>query len=297
MHARRGADGRLQAAARDRQPRRSTSSAETPLIDIVARRHGRQHLNAAIKESLPDHHAAASPTSRARQPVLQPAGRNERGDGASVASAGRQQPLQQPADRRRGQQRPLRPGGRRRHARRHGRDAADQPRRDPGDPARRLAVRRPAGRLHRAAASTPSRRAAPNALQRHGVLLRPQPGLGRARASDRHEDSASSRTSRAAAASAARSCRTRRSSSATSDCEPQEHPVGLLGQRLAGSSSATSARDRSGHRHPENAVRLRSPGGPRRVHRRRPTTTSSSSAATSTCPRNQLTVRHNYSTR
>ena len=82
-------------------------------------------------------------------------------------------------------------------------DAADQPRRDPGNPARRLALRRAPGRLL-------GRRHQRDHQERHqqlhgtGVLLRPQPGLGR-QGLHRTRRSRRSRTSRAAAASAVRS--------------------------------------------------------------------------------------------
>ena len=82
--ARRRADRRLQAAARDRQPRRSTSSASSPLIDI-SRAPARPTTSPnEVKENLPT--ILAQPhRHRPHQPDVQRAGRR-RGDSASVVS-------------------------------------------------------------------------------------------------------------------------------------------------------------------------------------------------------------------
>ena len=78
-------------------------------------------------------------------PVLQRDVR-QRGRHRVRQRGGPEQPLQQHADRRRGQQRRVRPR-RHRHAGRPDGHAADQPRRHPGNPAARLALRRAPGRV------------------------------------------------------------------------------------------------------------------------------------------------------
>ncbi len=130
--------------------------------------------------TLPTDRPLHSRTSRAPRPTST---RSASGDGSGATSlsvAGPQQPLQQHPDRRRGQQRPVRPR-RHRHARRPGGDPADQPRRGPGAAAARLALRRAPGRLLR-------RRRQRHHQERHqrlprlGLLLHPQREPGRRRA-------------------------------------------------------------------------------------------------------------------
>ena len=209
--ARRSRARRLQAAARvgqrdGRRHRRSSAahrSARAPARPTTSRTPSRKSLP-TITRSLADI-VRISPLF------------NSQGGGAGDGRVGRvgrgqQLPLQQPADRRRGEQRPVRPGELGRHAGRHRGNAADQPRRHPGNSARRLAVRRAPGRLHRRRHQRhhqerheqhPRHRRSSSGATRTGSARAPTTGRSRR-----------SRTSRAAAASAARSCRTRRSSSA-----------------------------------------------------------------------------------
>ena len=94
--------------------------------------------------------------------------------GGAFSAAGKQQPLQQHPDRRRREQRPVRPG-RQRHPRPVRPDLA---RRRAGVPAGHRPLRRPPGRLHRRRPERhhPQRH---QHLHRFGLLLRPQPEFRR----------------------------------------------------------------------------------------------------------------------
>ena len=199
---------RFQAAARHGQ-RDCRRDEPAPVIDSSRRRHGRQHLD-AVKEVCRRSRAASR--HHPHQPDVQRAGRRRRRRRLGRLGRGEQPPLQRPADRRRGQQRPVRPGEFGRRARRHGRNA----RQSVSTPSRRsswLFLPSTCGRAASpAAASMPSPRAAPNAFRGTAFFFgRNQDWVGKG-ADDRAIST--SRTSRAASASAAPSSRTRRSSSA-----------------------------------------------------------------------------------
>ena len=203
----------------------------------LAARHGRQRLAADGGE--PADHLAQHHRHRAHVAVLQ-SDRPERGS-AGVVGGGPEQPLQQRADRRRGEQRRVRPRAVR-HAGRHDRGAADQPRRHPGAAAGRLAVRRAAGRLlrRRHQRHHPQRQQPSHG---HGLLLRTRPEPG-GREPDRHQNRASSAISSTARASADASSRTRRSSSATSTSGARTIRPASRSTVRASSSDASAEIDR-----------------------------------------------------
>ena len=213
-------------------------------------------------------------------PYFNPAGLNE--DPLGAVGRRPEQPLQQPADRRRCEQRRVRsrapratPGG----------TAEAQPislDADPGDPAGGVAVRRAAGRfLWRRHQRHHQERL--ERVQGHGVSLRPQPGLG-GRGPERHEDRSRSRTSSAAAASAGRSCRTRRSSLATSTTDARRTTRRAFRSTERGQQFGRSAEVDRLISILEDALQLR-PGRHRESSSARSTATSSSCAVTSTSTR------------
>ena len=175
-------------------------------------------------------------------------------------------------------------------------DAADQPRRDSGDPAGRLAVRRAAGRVLRRR----HQRGHQERHERHSTAPafffgRNQNWVGKG--VDRHGDLARSRTSRAAAASAGRSCRTRRSSSARRIRARKQRPTGFSRRRAAASTFAAARRWSIG----SSAILKNAYGydeGPNpngEFAEARPTATSIFVRGDFNLQRaHQLTIRHNY---
>ena len=96
-----------------------------------------------------------------------------------------------------------------------------------------------------------------NSVPRHGVLLRPQPGLGR-QGRRRSRRSRRSRTSRAAAASAARWCKNRAFFFGTVDYGAQGAPDRLLGEASAASTFGNAELVNRFIEHPREPLRLRS---------------------------------------
>ena len=127
-----------------------------------------QNIATQIIETLPTINRSITDFARI-SPFVNPTTLGSNSDQAHVDRRP-SQPLQQHADRRRRQQRRVRPR-RHRHARRPDRHPADQPRRDPGNPGRRL-VRTTCGRVaSRAAASTSSLADGTNSLHGTGYIF------------------------------------------------------------------------------------------------------------------------------
>ena len=171
-------------------------------------------------------------------PYFNPIGLNE--DPLARLGGRAQQPLQQRADRRRRQQRRLRAGGVG-HARRPDRNAADQPRRDPGAPAGRLA-RTTSGRADSpAAASTPSPRAARTTSAARATSSAATRTWS-ATAVSRHADRAASSTSSSAPASAGRSSTNKAFFFGNGDFERRDNPSGFSVSTHAARRSAAKPR-------------------------------------------------------
>ncbi|MCK7483495.1 MAG: hypothetical protein M0C28_45525 [Candidatus Moduliflexus flocculans] len=204
--------------------------------------------------------------------------------GGAFSAAGTQQPVQQHLDRRRREQRPVRPE-RQRRARPVGPDLA---RRRPGVRARPGPLRRPLRRLHR---GRPERHHPLRDQQ--GLAARPITSAGTRTSSARARTSTSTATSRrrsSASAWAARSSRTSSSSSSAPSwgAGPRRPPTSSTTAATPTTSAGPTSRSPTPSASPASC-RTRTATIPARsaraTRRSRPTTTRSSSASTSTSAR------------